>query len=149
MQVNYQRFDLAEALYNRVLEEVPNNELALNNLATILAEMPGRAGDALQRIDQAIEFHGSRPAFLDTKGSILLLQDRCQEAVECLEQATAVVVPDPRFVFHLAVAYWRTDQKDKARQLLQQALNKDLENQMLTQSDLRWLAELKRELNDS
>ena len=46
--------------------------LTLNNLATLLAELPGREAEAMDYVDQAIEIAGEQTFLLDTKGIILI-----------------------------------------------------------------------------
>ena len=45
----------------RVLEIAPHNTLALNNLATLLAERPNQRAEALQLIERAIDSAGRQP----------------------------------------------------------------------------------------
>ena len=142
LRVLQKRLDEAEAGYRRVLELQPRHLLAMNNLATILAEQPGREGDALAQIDQAIELVGPQPVLLDTKGMVLLEKGRADEAVALLEEAAAIPDADPRFVFHLAVAYHRTGEGDRARDTFARVDRQALERHVLTEKDYQYLGEL-------
>jgi len=144
VRIQQDRIDDAIALYEDVLELRPKNVIVLNNLATLLSESPERRDEALRCIDQAIDSGGPQPALLDTKGTILILSGRAQEAVRWLEEAVSGGASDPRFHFHLAVAYDRVGESGKARDSLQRARDGDLMGQILTETDREWLAELER-----
>ena len=112
-----------------------------NNLATVLAEQPGRASEAITYIDRAIELVGAQPNLLDTKGTILLTLGQEEEAVKLLNAATPRN-SDPRYYLHLAVGRFRVGDVDKAREALEFANKHELSRQVLTQSDTQMLAEL-------
>lgn len=133
-------------LYEMMIQEQPENVVALNNLATCLGEIEGRGDEALEYIDRAIRIAGPRPMLLDTKGTILLARDEVDEAVRLLEQATDGADPDPRYRLHLAEAYRRVGQKEKARQSLQNALQGHLHRYVLTATDARLLRDLEQNL---
>ena len=97
-------------------------------------------------IDSAIAITGEQAGLLDTKGAILLSQGRSDEAVALLEAATRDASTDVRHRFHLAAAYRNMGKLQKARDHLQLALDQHLDQQILTQSDRRLLAELKTAL---
>ncbi len=131
-------------LYESVLKSNPRHALVLNNLATLLAEIPDRRQQALQYIDRAIAEAGQQSALLDTKGMILVEAGNIDEAVACLKQAAAVRSPDPRYLFHLALAYYRGGDMDNARREFLRIDPADLSRQILTGSDRQMLAELQK-----
>jgi len=139
------RVDEAAGIYESILQRRPQDISVLNNLATVLAEQPARRDDALRYVDRAIAAAGPKAALLDTKGTILLLDGKAREAVGLLEEASAVV-SDPRYLFHLALAYQRTGDPDKARVVLDRAHDGNLTRKTLTETDRRLLAELEAEL---
>ncbi|MFH1923093.1 MAG: tetratricopeptide repeat protein, partial [Planctomycetota bacterium] len=143
------RIDDAIRLYEKVLELRPKDYRVLNNLATMLSEQPDRRDEALRRIDEAIEHATPLPSLLDTKGTILIHLDRAEEAVHWLEEAVSGAQPDPRFVFHLAVAYDKVGETEKARSALQRAKDGNLEGQILTDSDREFLADLERKYGNA
>ena len=140
-----QRIDDAVHLYKSALKWKPDDVVILNNLATLLCEQPARRKEALRYIDKAIGIAGPKPGLLDAKGTILLFDGKAEEAVTLLEEATSLGT-DPRFLFHLAVAYQRTRERDKARDTLHEAKQGHLTDQHLTQTDKRLLAELEETL---
>lgn len=139
------RNDEAVRLYEQVLDSNPRDLLALNNLATLLAEQPARRKDALFHIQKAIAVAGPRPGFLDVQGTILVLDGKADEAVPLLEEASSLA-SDPRYAFHLALAYQRTGDPDRAREALGKAREGGLADRALTETDQRLLAELEKEL---
>ena len=140
------RNEEAQQLYRQVLRLDSQNTVALNNLATLTAEIPGQSQQALRYIEQAIELSGEQPALLDTKGMILVKEGRADEAVSLLRRAVTGPQTDPRYHFHLAVALYRTGETEEARGALETALSNDLRQQILTASDLRYLQNLEETL---
>ncbi len=141
-----QRPDEASQLFRRVLQRQPQNLVALNNLATLLGEQPGKADEALRHVDQAIQLAGPQPGLLDTKGTILLYQGKAKESLELLAAAASVPNADPRYHFHLAIAHYRLGDLGQAREALATSQKRDLSRQVLTDGDRRLLAELDAKL---
>jgi tetratricopeptide (TPR) repeat protein len=90
--------------FRRIIELRPSDVVALNNLANLLAEQPNGTAEALQHIERAIEIAGENPVLLDTKGTVLVLGERYQEAVQVLRLAEAKEPSDPRILLHLFIA---------------------------------------------
>jgi tetratricopeptide (TPR) repeat protein len=107
------RYDEAVAAYRKVLEIKPDNILALNNLAWLLAFQYNRSSEALKLLEEAIRVAGLRPDLLDTRGVILSRMDRHQEALNDLEEAIAQQPNGLRY-FHLAQVYWVQNKKNEA-----------------------------------
>ncbi len=147
VRVAQQRLDEAVVLFRRALALAPNERDLLNDLATVLAERPENRQDASRFVDQAIEISGQRPELLDTKGTILLLDGKPAEAVPLLEQAALSLDADPRYCFHLAVAYDRAGQPEKAREAFRTASKNHLTRQILTPTDKSLLEELQKKFN--
>ena len=137
-------------LYRQVLRLRPKDLTALNNLATLLAEQPEpeSRNEALEYIDKAIDLLGPQPGFLDTKGMALFYGGKTEQAVKLLQTACDAPNPDPRFRFHLAAAYVRVDQLDKARAELRKAREGNLEQLVLTKKDRQLLADLDKQLRE-
>lgn len=135
----------AVELYQQALKVRPKDLVVLNNLATILAEDPASRNEALRYIDQALEIGGQQDALLDTKAMILVQDGKADQAVQLLETACSHHAPDPRYPFHLAVAYSRTGEEAKARAAYNRAVESGLEDQILTDSDQAMLKQLQEE----
>lgn len=142
VQVVRDEMDEAIRLYRRVLETQPKSVVVLNNLATLLAETPKTRGEALDYIDQALEIAGPQNALLDTKAMILVQDGKPGEAIPLLETACGHYDPDPRYPFHLAVAYHRVGDDAKAVVAFERAIDSGLEEEILTGSDEQMLQEL-------
>lgn len=135
-------YDAAIETFRKVIALDPKNSLALNNLATLLAEKPDHREEALQLIEQAIQFAGRQPSLLDTEGTILLKLERADEAIVCLEEATAGGIADARYYLHLAAAYHLAHRNEDAVRMLDEARGFGLEKFLLTDDDRRILEEL-------
>lgn len=132
----------AVALFRKILAIDPNDALALNNLATLLAETPNERAEALDQIKRAIEIAGRQPMLLDTQGTILLKTGDAENAIACLEEATAGGAADARYYLHLAAAYHLAQRKEDARHTLAESRALGLERFVLTSDDRKMLAEL-------
>ncbi len=147
VRVVQQRIDEATGLFRRVLTLKPTDVATLNNLATLLAEQPGKRQEALEYIERAIRIVGPQPGLLDTKGMIFVFEDKPDEAVPLLEEAAATPQADPRYHFHLAVAYDRAGEAEKARAAFLAARKGNLTRQVLTPLDRQMLADLEKKFD--
>ncbi len=101
-------------VYQQLLQSVPDDYAALNNLACVLAEgvTPPRLAEALvysQRAYDGMSKSGAvEPLILDTHGWILVLSGQVQQGVLLLRDAAdRMAVPEIRY--HLSEAYLRLD----------------------------------------
>jgi Flp pilus assembly protein TadD len=78
---------------------------------------------------------------------ILVYDEKFDEAVALLEEAASTPMADPRYHFHLAVAYDRAGAAEKARAALAAARKGDLSRQVLTQMDQQLLAGLEQKFH--
>ena len=138
--------DKAIDLFQRVIDLEPNNTLALNNLATLLSERPNELGQAQKYAERAITVAGRSPALLDTLGTIFIRTSEFDRAVATLEEAVAGTTTDPRYYFHLAVAYQRSGRGTEARTALETAKKRGLDRAILTAGDRELLESLEQSL---
>ncbi|MHB9047235.1 MAG: tetratricopeptide repeat protein [Pirellulales bacterium] len=136
----------ATRLYRQALDVDPKHLTAMNNLATLLAEQPQQGQEALAYVKKAIDLAGRQGWLLDTQGMVLFQTGQMSEAVKVLKEAVASPSADPRYQFHLALAYQRTGAADEARKSLQEARDKDLASQLLTTSERALLTDLEKRL---
>lgn len=139
--------DEAVKMFEQMVKINGRDPLALNNLATLLAEQEGQRDQALRLIDQALLIAGREASLLDTKGTILWLKGDIEAAVANLEAATREPDADPRFRFHLALAYRDSNRTRDAKSELQRAISRDLDKQVLTSNEKKLLAELRTQLS--
>jgi predicted Zn-dependent protease len=145
--LNVTRQNDAEAIryFRRVVELAPNNALALNNLATLLAEQADHRDEALALVTRAIDSNGRQPALLDTLGTIYIRGHQFESAITSLEEAVAGGGGDARFYFHLAAAYYRAKMTTKAKEAFAAARELGLAKSILTEGDQDLLEELEQQ----
>jgi lipopolysaccharide biosynthesis regulator YciM len=95
-----------------------------------MALKDGKTKEALPLINRAIELEGQGvrlPDFLDTRGVIYLLDGDVSRAIADLKAATAnVATATSSRLFHLAQAYQKSNDAQKAKAVLEQAKNRGL-----------------------
>lgn len=107
--------DKAIAQYEKIKEVHPNDAITLNNLAWLYQEAGHR--DALPTAQAAYEAASNNAAIADTYGWILLKNNKVNEALAVLEKAHQLAPNTPEIAQHLAEAYEKAGQTDKANQL--------------------------------
>jgi len=132
--------------YLTLLESNPEHVAALNNVANLLSEMPQRRDESVQYIRRALSVQGPHPDLLDTLGMVLLRKGEMREAIQTLEQVCSNASPDPRHLFHLAIAYMQNGDPEVAKSTLQKAQRADLSGQSLSADERLTLASLERQL---
>lgn len=107
----------------RVLEDDPDNVMALNALGYTLAdeEVPGRLDDARELVERAHELTPDNPAIQDSLGWVYFRQGQPQKALPPLERAHDSM-PDQEVTAHLAEVLHALDKTARARRLVRAAL---------------------------
>lgn len=132
----------AKKAYAAVVAAEPENVVALNNLANILIELgPDNAQQALEYINRAITLMPNEAALLDSKGSILIMLKRYDEAAKSLELATAKG-GDPRSALHWYIALTRGGRKQEAEKVKSRINIKALRDVHLSPDDKQELSQL-------
>jgi tetratricopeptide (TPR) repeat protein len=134
----------AAAMFEEVLRLDPSDVVALNNLASVLGELPDRRAEALRAVEQAIIIAGPAPNLLDTKGTTLVRDGKAAEARPLLEKAASSPRSDPRYHLHLAEAYLRLGEREKATASFTRARDTHLASQVLTPTDQKAIEELQK-----
>ncbi len=149
------KVDEAIKVYQAGLDVDSGNVFLLNNLATVMADIPEHRAAALQFIDRAIAIQGNHPALLNTKATVLMLQNQDEQALQILTQIKNAET-DARTWMVLAETHWHLyskTQKDEhrleAKHDLEFAINNGLETAILTPPELARLTRLKQELMPS
>lgn len=126
--------DQAVESYRQIIKSRPNDVIALNNLANLLAEKPESGQEALEYIDRALRIAGRQPLLLDTRGVILLNSNRLPEAIQTFQVATAAS-PDVRLAFHLYIALKRAGRMEDAERVKRVLKIDELKRSLLTPGD--------------
>jgi Tfp pilus assembly protein PilF len=130
-----QDFATAENVYRDVLKADPKNQVALNNLAWILAPRPDAADQALKFADRAIELYGATGEMLDTRARILISAGKYERAVADLTDAINQSGTPLRY-FHLALAQLRMSKPDDAVRTFREARARGLDAKVIHPHDL-------------
>jgi predicted Zn-dependent protease len=103
----------AEALYAEVLARQPDNVIAMNNQAYVLAlqKKPG----ALALAEKAYQRAPKSPAVLDTLAFTLATDNQLPRAIEIQTQAVAAAPEAHQFVLQLAKLHLQAGDKPSAR----------------------------------
>lgn len=136
-------------LYERVLEIAPKHIAALNNLAMLLSEEPEQLQRATELIELAIKEYEPRGTHLqleDTRALIMLRRGEVDVALDTLQRVTQNEDADSQQFFHLAVAYERAGDMDKAREALANARTLNLAINQLSPRERLLLAQLDQNL---
>jgi Tfp pilus assembly protein PilF len=117
------RYQDAETLYHRAIEQDDHDGVSCNNLAWLTALKDNKPIEALGYINRAIALQPSQPDFLDTRGIVHLTAGDIPSAMSDLTKAVAID-PAPAKLFHLAQAHLAAKDKEKAKQYLDAARTK-------------------------
>ena len=110
--------DLLEA----VLKEYPDNRVALNSLAFVLADEAGRPQEALPYAERAREQSPRDAAILDTVGWVYFKNGRFEQAEAALKETLSVDAESPAAYYHLGMLYVELGRVAEARQTFRRAL---------------------------
>jgi Flp pilus assembly protein TadD len=108
---------LAIDQYRSVLDLVPEQPVALNNLAMLIAE--DQPEEALALAERGLALRPDDPAFMDTVGLVLLQLGQAERARELLAKAH-LATPDPSIAYRYAKALAATGDPAQARRVLLQ-----------------------------
>jgi cellulose synthase operon protein C len=123
-QVRLQQTEAALISYRKTLDLQPDNPLALNNIAHLTAEVLGRPNEALPYALKARETGAEIPAVDNTLGWILCRRGLWSAAVPHLEHSRALQA-EPQVTYRLAIAYAKTGNLSKGRQMYAEAARQD------------------------
>ncbi|MBA4177486.1 MAG: PEP-CTERM system TPR-repeat protein PrsT [Leptothrix sp. (in: Bacteria)] len=111
------KLDEAEARYRAVLEVQPENALAMNNVAWLLASQ--RKPGAVALAEKADALLPNRAPILDTLALALEADNQLPKAVEAQKRAVALAPKDPGMSMRLAKLYIKAGDKTLARNELE------------------------------
>lgn len=114
----------AIADFRKVIESQPNNALALNNLAYLMAEGGDRTEAPLKYAQKAVELEPSNANFEATLGWVLYRRGVYDLAIKQLESSLSKK-PSALENYHLAMAYSKAGKQERGRAALSEALRMD------------------------
>jgi cellulose synthase operon protein C len=128
-------------------ENEPNNVVALNNLAWILAHRAdgGERERALAYINTAVKGLGKRAELLDTRGIVYLALGRTDQALADLKEVNNDA-PSPSRMFHLARAHYQAQDRDSAAKVLKRARDLNLQPDDLHPAEQKMCRDMMAEL---
>lgn len=133
------------ALHRQVVEREPNNTMALNNLAWLLALNERNSAEALKAITRAIELDGPQAEWLDTRAVVHLTAGEAAKALKDLEEVIAEK-PTAHHYFHLAQAHYLAQNRSGATQAFQKALQLNLDEKVIDPLEQPALERLRSDL---
>lgn len=120
------QFDEAIGAYRQLLNINPNNLLAANNLAALIADHKSDAESLAEAVKLAAQFKDSNQgAFLDTYGWVSALNGEVKEAKKALLKAVSLAPNVAIFHYHLGSVYHQEGDAENARRELEKALADD------------------------
>lgn len=117
------RHDEAIAVYEQVVQRFPDDDVAANNLAYLLAEVKGDRASIERALQLASRFAGSRNAGqLDSLGWIHYRLGQYDKALPLLERAVALAPSTPLLQLHLGKALVKSGDTARGQALIRQAI---------------------------
>ena len=123
----------AEADLKHILEQEPENAVALNALGYILTTRTDRLREARGYIEKALRLDPDNPAILDSMGWVLFLEGQLEPALDYLSRAWAAF-PDPEVAAHYGEALWMNGAEEQARIIWQEGLEQDSNHEVLRET---------------
>jgi len=116
------RWNEARQMYEASLKLDPNNGIAMNNLAFLMAEHNGDLDDALTKGTKAKQLLPNTPEVADTLGWIYLKKNLSDNAIEIFRELVQKAPNQSTFRYHLGMALSQKGDKPKAIKELNDAL---------------------------
>jgi len=130
------RIDIAEADLRKVLEMFPNDPSALNALGYTLADRTERYDEALVLLEKAYGLQPNQAAIVDSLGWVHFKLGNLDQSIQFLRQALDLQY-DSEIAAHLGEALWASGETDEAHEIWNEALEKDPESEILTETSTR------------
>jgi len=112
----------ARTAYEHVLKLQPDNPIALNNLAYMLAETGGDLDRALALAQRARQKLPQDPNVADTLGWIYIKKNLSDNAIEIFQELVTKLPGNSTYRYHLGMALYQKGDKPSARKELETAL---------------------------
>ena len=112
----------AKQVARRALTAQPQDAVAMNNLAYLLAETGDNLDEAVKLAGNAVSQAPKNPVFLDTLGYVYLKRDQNDEALDIFDRLIRRYPDDPACAYHTGMAWYQKGDRARARTLLSHAL---------------------------
>lgn len=132
----------AEADFQRILAESPDNAAALNALGYTLADRTDRLEEAYEYIYRAYQLTPDDPAVIDSMGWVEYQLGNHAVALEKLRKAMDAM-PDHEIAAHLGEVLWVTGEQEEARRVWREGLELKPDSNVIHQTLERFDVELK------
>jgi Flp pilus assembly protein TadD len=130
--------DDVEPYLRRLIALRPDYAQAYNALGYTFAERNIRLNEARQLIDKALQLAPDDPYILDSKGWVLFRYGDFAAALDILKKAFSLRA-DPEIAAHLGEVLWNLDRKDEARQIWDDAIKANPNNEALLGTKRKFL----------
>ena len=132
--------DQVELTIKEVLDQQPDNPLALNSLGYTLVDQTDRIEEGLRYIEKALQQRPNDPYILDSMGWAHYRLGNYDLAIDFLKLALSRR-DDPVMSAHLGEVYWVTGREQKARQVWGRASKKSPNSKILQETVNRLTSE--------
>ena len=116
--------DAAIKAYRRSLRDHPDSALSLNALGYTLADRTDRFAEARQLIERALELEPNNAAIIDSMGWVEFKLGNLAAARTHLERAWDLI-KDPEVAAHLGETLWQLGERERAREVLKEAYDRN------------------------
>jgi predicted Zn-dependent protease len=127
------RHEEAEEDLRAILDDEPDNAVALNALGYIITIRSDRYEEAQELIERALAQDPENPAILDSMGWVLFKQGETERALDYLTRAWEAY-PDPEVAAHLGEVLWQTGDRSQAEMIWEQGLEQAPEHPVLRET---------------
>jgi tetratricopeptide (TPR) repeat protein len=112
----------AKQVARRALSAQPQDAVAMNNLAYLLAETGDNLDEAVKLARSAVSQAPQNPVFLDTLGYVYLKRDQNDDALDIFDRLIRRYPDDPACAYHTGMAWYQKGDRARAKTLLSHAL---------------------------
>ena len=131
------RLSVLEDDLGHILTLNPDNHVALNALGYTLTDRTNRHQEALKLIEKAVSLKPNDPFYLDSLGWVYYRLGDLDAAVRYLKQAVEIQA-DVEFIAHLGEVLWLQGKQAEAKQVWQQGVKQDSDNDLLNETMRRF-----------
>lgn len=123
----------AEDDLRRIIDQQPQNAVALNALGYIITTRSDRYAEARDYIERALAIDPGNPAILDSMGWVLYKQGQTDDALDYLSRAWEAYA-DPEVAAHLGEVLWKTGEREQARIIWEEGFEQDPDHPILIET---------------